>query len=102
MSKKLDATDLKVKELLGINPYPNKCVGCGLKSTAGQPYQITSFEINILDGNVYCSKCHQPIKFGRINNARMHKRMRGNYKMVKLRRKKKKPNEISNFVGASW
>jgi len=87
MSKELDAIDLKVKELLGINPYPNKCQCCGLKSSTGQPYQLTKFEINTVDGNVYCSGCHQPVKLGRINTRTFDRAT--TFKMNTLRRKKK-------------
>jgi len=83
MSKQLDEVDLKVKDLLGINPYPNKCKLCG--DDRNYNYQLTAFEINIQDGNVHCSGCHKPIALGRING----KCLVGNeFKMANLRRKK--------------
>lgn len=89
--KEYDAIDLKVKELLGINPYPNKCPHCGLKSSRGHLFQITRFEINTVDGNVYCSICHQPIKLERIDSKCLcfaETKKPRTYKMNTLRRKK--------------
>ena len=76
-----DEVDLKVKELLGIEPNPNTCEVCG-----SNQYQLNTFECNLLDGNAYCSACHQPIKVGRIH-ARCLKRKK--YTMNTLRRKKR-------------
>jgi len=76
----LDEVDLKVKELLGINPYPNTCEICG------NNYQVSLIEINLLDGNVYCANCHQPLKLGRVNHQWLKKNQ---FKMNTIRRKKK-------------
>ena len=82
--KQLTDTELKVKELLGINPYPNKCKFCG--DNRNYDYQLTAFEINIASGDVHCSGCHKPIQLGRINK----KCLSGNdFKMINLRKKKK-------------
>ena len=75
-----DKTDLKVKELLGIDPFPNKCDMCG------SGYQVTKIEINSLDGKVHCAHCHKKVKLGRVNAACL---ANNEFKMVTLRRKKK-------------
>ena len=79
----MDEVDLKVKKLLGINPYPNKCPWCS------NMRQVTKFEINVLDGNVHCSECHKQIKLERVNKLGFTLRAGDKtYKMVSLRRKK--------------
>ena len=81
----MDEVDLKVKELLGINPYPNKCPWCSSQR------RIAKFEINTIDGNVHCSECHKQIKLGRIDNKcfRDTKNCK-TYRMNTLRRRQNK------------